>query len=822
MYKAYAKLLPTPNNDPTDPKLEPTNNYHLNTYTDPIDSQIYGVRADYNLSNSQRFFGRWSGSNFTEGLNDWTYQSAPGLHSEDMKRTTNAGTVNWTWIKSATAVIDAQVSANTFFEGGDRQTLATVKSADVGLPAYLDQKCADSIKARLGSTRGGTCGMPLASIAGYQTFGKNAAEGYDTLNIQFNMNMTHIRDAHTWRMGADVRRHSRSGFNPGASQGSYTFDSTYTRHYSDNSLYTPGSLGLSWAAFMLGIPTASTITTPTDYATSSPYYSTYVQDAWRATPKLTINLGLRFEFEQGMRETQDRMIVGWDPRFQAGDCRCRHRRVRQKPVPELAASTFTVRGGGIFAGVNGQSRRAWKSQAMWLPRASAAYQVDSATVVKAGYGIYYDTLNATAIVPNQLGFNSTTTVASSNDFGQTWVSGDPKNGISPLTNPFPVRADGARFVAPVGNSLGGDTTDGGTYTYGNLNREHARMQRWRAGVQQELGKNMTVEVAYVGSFADNVDVDVRQDALPQQYWNNTQVRNTTLASNMNANVVNPFYIGNFDAIRTSNPTLYARLAAQALYTSSTIPKNRLLRPDPFMNNLTAGTTPLGKVRTHSLEVTFQRRFSQGLSFNAAYAKTNAEEFVSVINEYELGPTQWVTSQSARPHRITAGTVWELPFGRGRSFLSEGGIMGMILGGWQTGQTFEWQPGPLLAFGNIFYYGDIDDIAVDNPTIDRWFNTDAGFEKSSSKVPAAFQTRLFPLRIDGVRRDHSLILNSTISRTFPLAGRANFQVRLDAANSLNRQHFNVPSLDPTATDFGRVTANSGTVPRFLTLIGKFTF
>jgi hypothetical protein len=62
----------------------------------------------------------------------------------------------------------------------------------------------------------------------------------------------------------------------------------------------------------------------------------------------------------------------------------------------------------------------------------------------------------------------------------TWVSGDPKNGVSPLVDPS-TRADGSRFVAPVGSSLGGDTTDGLTYTYGNLNREHARMQRWRVG-----------------------------------------------------------------------------------------------------------------------------------------------------------------------------------------------------------------------------------------------------------------------------------------------------------------------------------------------------
>ena len=91
MYQHYIKFLPKPNNNPTDPRQEPTNNYLVRTYTDPIQSQIYGARLDYNHSNNHRFFGRWSGSYFTEGLDDWTYQSA-GIHSEDMKRTTNAGT----------------------------------------------------------------------------------------------------------------------------------------------------------------------------------------------------------------------------------------------------------------------------------------------------------------------------------------------------------------------------------------------------------------------------------------------------------------------------------------------------------------------------------------------------------------------------------------------------------------------------------------------------------------------------------------------------------------------------------------------------------
>ncbi len=117
-------------------------------------------------------------------------------------------------------------------------------------------------------------------------------------------------------------------------------------------------------------------------------------------------------------------------------------------------------------------------------------------------------------------------------------------------------------------------------------------------------------------------------------------RNAALATSNNQNVPNPFFIGNLTALRTSNPALYNQLAAQALFTSPTIQKNRLLRPFPHMsvgnNGLQAQALPLGKVRTQAMEVAFQRRFSQGLSLNAAYSGIRAEEWLNVINEYDGG------------------------------------------------------------------------------------------------------------------------------------------------------------------------------------------
>ena len=339
MYQHYVDFLPKPNSNPVDPRQEPTNNYLVRTYTDPIQSQIYGARLDYNHSNSHRFFGRWSGSHFTEGLDDWTYQSV-GIHSEDMKRTTNAGNRQ---LDVGEELVDRHrraVERERVPRRRRAEDAGEMRSADVGLPAYLDDKCAASDEARTGSTRGSSCALPRVEIAGYQTFGDNAAEGYDTTNLQVTANMTHVRANHTLKFGTDMRRHSRTGFLPGASQGLYTFDPTYTQRYSDTALYTPGNLGLSWAAFMLGIPTTSTLNTPVDYSTSSPYYSAFAQEAWRATSKLTVNLGLRFEVEQGMTETADRMITSFDPDFVPAFANEVVAAYARAPIPEVSVEAF--------------------------------------------------------------------------------------------------------------------------------------------------------------------------------------------------------------------------------------------------------------------------------------------------------------------------------------------------------------------------------------------------------------------------------------------------------------------------------------------------
>ena len=195
--------------------------------------------------------------------------------------------------------------------------------------------------------------------------------------------------------------------------------------------------------------------------------------------------------------------------------------------------------------------------------------------------------------------------------------------------------------------------------------------------------------------------------------------------------------------------------------------------------------------------------------------------MTTVDEFDRAPYLWQTSNNARPHRLTAAFNAEFPFGKSKPFLSKGGVLSAIVGGWQTAGNFEYQPGALLVWPNLFFNGNLGDIAVKNPTITRWFNTDAGFEKDPL-APATFQARSFPFRIDGVSWPSLNLLNINFVRTVRLSGRKSMQFRVDMLNALNRMHYGNPNVTPTSTQFGTITTASGTVMRFVTFVTKLNF
>jgi len=141
MYNAYLKLLPLPNTA-TPSGVEPFNNLRTQGDPDPITNSIWFNRFDYNLNEKHRFFLRWSYSHFTERLGNWTTQTVPFLESNDTVRHPLAATINWTFAPSPHTVVSAQFGTNEYYQGNQEIVSSTFKPTSVGLPAYMDQKCA--------------------------------------------------------------------------------------------------------------------------------------------------------------------------------------------------------------------------------------------------------------------------------------------------------------------------------------------------------------------------------------------------------------------------------------------------------------------------------------------------------------------------------------------------------------------------------------------------------------------------------------------------------------------------------------------------------
>ncbi len=509
MMDLYARMVPKPNQNFVEEGQQPMNNFYQGGQPDSPKSHQFGGRLDFNASDSDRFFFRGSGNTFLEYVSDWSYLSPdPDLriHSADRSRYQWSFTGNWTRVMGST-LIDTQVATNRFHQIDKFLGTSRFKPTDVGLPAYMDEFCEGK----------GDCTLPLANITGYQAMGSGSSDGDTATHMQAQSSISLVKRSHTLKGGVDVRRALRDRTGGGNRSGQMTFDRTYTRQYSDETTLTPSNLGLSLAAFMLGLPTSASIADESPASFNNYYAGAFAQDSWRLG-KFTLNTGLRYEYETGIREDDGRMIVGFDPEAQLAITTIAQNAYRASGLQNQAGmpASLPVLGGPIYANDPGQSGASSGGTSLWMPRVSAAYQLGDRTVVKGGYGIYYDTLNAADYDASQTGYSVTTNSTISDDLGRTFKWATPATGAAGF-DPFPLRSDGTHFESPVGDTLGVNTLLGQSLTTENGLRVHPRQQRWRLSIQRELTSRLSVEVAYNGTFSDKVPVNIRQDYLPEQY-----------------------------------------------------------------------------------------------------------------------------------------------------------------------------------------------------------------------------------------------------------------------------------------------------------------
>ncbi|MGQ9632841.1 MAG: carboxypeptidase regulatory-like domain-containing protein [Bryobacteraceae bacterium] len=856
-YDNYVKYWPDPNNW-FDKTVAPTTNPYL-SITAPYNWEFnqFSGRLDLNWWSKHRFFGRFTQNHFFEDRGDWTYDIIKGLNSGNtggVTRDDQNGVIDWVYTVTPATVLHASISvSNWSTAAAQRETPYKFKPSDVGLPKYLDEKC------------GNWCYLPRMTVSGYTA---NGIAGTPTKTYStfwgHNVDLAHIRGNHSLKGGIDFRRQIRSN-HAGNNNGTYTFENTYFRRFDDSGGigYSPANIGLSWASFMMGMPTSITISDNDSFIVGNPYYAWYIQDQWRVNRKLTLTLSLRTEYEVGATERFNRFIIDYDPSARLPISDAVEAAYAAKPQPEVPASQFKIDGGAIYAGTPGARKRAWDSSLMWLPRIGFGYELMPKTVLRGGYGIYYDTTNVNAMAygPNQNYYSrSTNPILYTTDankipvFNPLYSANGAFPTVSPLNDPFPVRPDGTRFDKPLRNSLGAMATVGAGWTYPNY-KYHARQQRWRIGIERQIGTHDVVEVSYEGSYASNLTTNIaRHKGVPSTMYNFTQTRNDTVANYLSATVPNPFYgittagtvPSNANAIYPdsvkNNSTLWTWMATQSIFTSPNRSRSALLFGDP--NGNVNVPEPRFYSRTHSIVVSYNHRFARGLSATVGYTWLLRKDARSYFQGWHPDdPTNpqvpyWQKATLA-PHRLTGTFVYDLPFGEGRKWVHNR-YLSLVVGGWTLAGTAQFQAGSHLTFGNIFFYGDPNSIKLEKWEISRYFNNagcvastpiapgdtvagsgacTSGFEKRSNFAPASYQYRFFPTYIEGLRAPGIYQVDGSVSREFKILERMRFVARMDVLNVANHGILNGPDLTPTSASFGRITSESNSPRRFIQIQGR---
>jgi hypothetical protein len=209
-----------------------------------------------------------------------------------------------------------------------------------------------------------------------------------------------------------------------------------------------------------------------------------------------------------------------------------------------------------------------------------------------------------------------------------------------------------------------------------------------------------------------------------------------------------------------------------------------------------------------------------------YTYSRFIEAIEFLNGADPEPWEGISSQDV-PHRVSISGIYELPFGRGRRFGRDtNAALNALIGGWQLSGIYTLQSGfPVGNFPNLFFTGDLDDIAVDDPTLARWFNVDAGFNRVTAQQPVS-NLRTFPLRLDSVRGDRTNNVDLSLLKNTTLHGTKSLQFRFEAINAFNHPQFPSPvnnSLNPTNNSFGQVvTSVQQNYPRRIQVMLKFLF
>ncbi|HEV2500548.1 MAG TPA: carboxypeptidase-like regulatory domain-containing protein [Terriglobia bacterium] len=840
MGAAMVNLFPMPNINLTSDR----NNYASSApdkyrYDQPM------ARLDFNTSDKTRWYTtfEWQGGNEFRDSSGFTGAAENGNINHD--RNNMVATQDMTHVFSPSLVGDFKLSFarfGEFEENGDFAAQQGISSLGLNYP--------------FAGTAGSKNLLPQVTFGEIypQLVGNQLTDNIYT-NTVFDADFTKNHGRHTIEFGGEVGEYNFASAPGGSPNGDFSFGTGVTQYNpTQRDTLTGINDGNVIAGLLLGYPTGGGVDWNSSVMEGTPMWDIYAQDNIRINHRLTMNIGLRYDVQRGLRERYNRLNRGVcttcvnpitnNPTYQANLAADTPALLKYGFSPASIADLSTLYGGILFPGVGGQSVDAYNTD--WSnigPRIGFAYALNSKTVVRGGWGWMY---SYGIEGGTRDGFSITTSYIPS------------LNGATPTNyfltgNPFPNGLD-----VPVGSSLGLLTGVGNTASLDFPGRRIPRIQIMSIGVQRELPGHMLLDVKYAGNYTRNLrDFQWTNGVLPlsggpmpgsicglsgnvgyPQLQQNTY--NSCVGNWYNSNVPNPFYgVLPINSSEGSSPTIQA---------------THLLVPYPEFGLVGDNLMPLGRVWYDSLQVKLDKRLygeTRGLSFQVAYTYSKDMQSDSYRNGWPWQDANQIYEVTGddRTHIFTFSSVWDLPMGRGAKYIlsNPSPVLNQVVSGWRLSSILTVQSGtpdgiagryPVAGSTYIPPAGGsatagYSYIPPGGSTFGQWINNCGGVPLNCLPSTPAFSQGNQPDRISYVRNPTVPDLDLSLIKDFPITETKRLEFRADAFNFTNTPLFPGPDTNPNDgapkrqangnwQGFGTINLFQQNFPRIVQLSLKFLF
>ena len=728
------------------------NNFKVG-YTEVYNYYNFSDRVDYNVTDKWKVYGR-IGRYFTDDL-------APNATPNNSRLFVPTGTSRGATQISGDAIWTVNPSTVVNFHGDWHKVIDAYVSTSLGENGWGSIWGSSSwYKSYQDASPGVPVYFPLFSIGGTSFGGRGFYWDQKPEGMAYNAKISKQKGSHFLKAGIEHRRGYGVTFVGNTSQFFFPQALTAETYISPDTKHN----GFGFASFLLGALDGSSqmIGGPAPDPHSQ-FWGMFFQDDWKLNRRVTINMGIRNEYESAWYDPMRNMSQGLDLTAPVPEMQASQPKMPAQAISLMGSSTY--KWNGQWQWTSDSHPGMWNPQKLALaPRIGAAIKIDDRTALRVGYARYllpYEMILSTAPVS---GFETVSFLeppffgmkAYQNTAGL--LEGVPQQTIS---NPYPSGVN--PLIAPNGKAAGTAVGRGGTALLRYpQDTQKARNDRFNVNFQRQIPGQIVASFTWffnIGnqsySYALN-NRDPRIDVAQQ--------------GAISASVDNPFY--NY---------LTSAVFPGPLRNQKTVSLGSLLSQYPHYGGLyEVGKLGAGE-RYHSLEFKAQKAFSKGWNFLWAYVYIKEKVQTTGLNELDTyqNTLQYLNSNQPR-HRLSMAGTYELPFGIGKTFGKDmPRAADAILGGWKLTGMSTMMSGSILRFGKMNYLGG--DVTVSDPSPQKWFNT-AAFSNIAANT---YVIRSNPIQFDSLTGPGYFMLDGSLTKSFKFFEKVRAELEMRAFNALNR-------------------------------------